>query len=213
VRKQCAPFLCICMLLSSPVQAAEIMLRSGRILKGEVVRLDADGMTVKVLSRDIPEELSKGDKLRDCEGSKWSGTFNRTLFIPTACLAGSTSDSSASEISASVDSTELPESMSHCDQLGRSHAQNLSTGGSTTGGFFGGVFLGLIGTGIAVLAQSTPEPTAAQLSRFKSEDCRYAYIQGFKSKGKGKKQMSALKGGLLGTAVFIVIYAAANSGD
>ena len=106
---------------------------------------------------------------------------------------------------------ETSESWMKCTQMGKADAQDLSTGGSFVGGLAGGLLLGLIGTGIAVLAQSDPEPSAAALSALEREECQYAYTEAFQSKGKSKKRTAALTGGLVGTAVLVVIIVAANS--
>jgi hypothetical protein len=76
-------------------------------------------------------------------------------------------------------------------------------GGATAGGLIGGVLLGLIGTGVAVLAQSKPEPPIENLLAIEetSDDCQYAYIEAFNQVSLSKKRKAALQGGLIGTAV------------
>jgi hypothetical protein len=98
-----------------------------------------------------------------------------------------------------------------CHQMGKADASKLGTSGSFVGGLVGGLFLGLIGTGIAVLAQGQPEPPEASLQALEREECQYAYTEAYESKGRSKKRTSALTGGLIGTAVLVVIVVAAGS--
>lgn len=105
-------------------------------------------------------------------------------------------------------------SWADCALMGKRHGQNIGTGGSTAGGLIGGVLLGLIGTGVAVLAQSKSEPPAQYLFEMeeKGGECQYAYIEAFNQESIGKKRKAALTGGLIGTAVLLAIVVA-NSGS
>jgi len=80
---------------------------------------------------------------------------------------------------------------------------------SSTGWFFGGVasgfFLGLIGTGIIVLAASGSEPS------FLPENADInGYRQGYFRKSKAKNQSNAAVGGVLGTAAIVLIILSAQ---
>ena len=92
-----------------------------------------------------------------------------------------------------------------CQARGKEAGKRASTGGSLVGGFAGGVLLGLIGTGIAMAVQGAPEPPANELYQVGQEDCRLFYTEAYKKKLRGRKRTSALLGGLLGTAVAVVI--------
>lgn len=92
-----------------------------------------------------------------------------------------------------------------CKSQGRSDGKKINSSGSFAGGLVGGVILGLIGTGIAVLVQSRPEPPVFKLMAVEGETCRMIYSDAYESAGKGKKQSSALLGGLVGTLVIVTI--------
>ena len=103
---------------------------------------------------------------------------------------------------------DLDGSWTRCHALGKEDAQDRGTGGSFVGGLAGGVLLGLIGTGIVVLAQSKSDPPAHLLLEIAEEDetCRYTYLESYRSESVSKKRKSALAGGLLGTALFVAFY-------
>ena len=89
-----------------------------------------------------------------------------------------------------------------CYLEGKTKGNEISTGGSGVGGFAGGILLGLIGTGIAVLVQSKPDVPDDILPE--DPDCRAAFETGYQDKGRSKKRTAALTGGILGTMVFVV---------
>ncbi len=111
---------------------------------------------------------------------------------------------------------DLPKdaSWADCHIMGKRHGETIGTGGSMAGGLAGGLLLGLIGTGIAVLAQSESSPPAEYLFEMeeKGGDCQYAYIEAFNSQSVSKKRKAALTGGLIGTAILVVLVVSA-SGD
>jgi len=89
-----------------------------------------------------------------------------------------------------------------------------------TGGWFGrsvviGAFTGLIGTTVtyAVAATSTPElPAEKKLAiANQSPDLQAIYEKGFADKVRARRKSTSLKGGLLGTAVFVVLIASSGS--
>jgi hypothetical protein len=97
-----------------------------------------------------------------------------------------------------------------CQEKGKLDGSQISTGGSFLGGFLAGFLLGLIGTGIAVAAQSTPEPPLVNVMNLKPE-CQLAYINAYRSEGQKKKRYAALGGGLIGTLCAVVIILSASS--
>lgn len=85
-------------------------------------------------------------------------------------------------------------------------------GGNMVGGFFFGVFLGLIGTVIGWAVAGPAEPNATLLLG-KSEEYKNCYTTAYLTETKSRKKSKALVGGLLGTACILVVYFAATSGD
>lgn len=98
---------------------------------------------------------------------------------------------------------------------GTSEAEGVGTGGYFAGGLAGGLLLGLIGTGIvyAVAAGSAVDLESSAQARIADESA--VYQQGFRDaytrKVKSKRKQSALVGGLLGTATWVVILLSASS--
>jgi hypothetical protein len=99
-----------------------------------------------------------------------------------------------------------------CHQKGKVDGGKVSSGGSGVAGFAGGVLLGLIGTGLVVLIQSDSDPKAENMVALEGEECKYAYIEAFQDKSLSKKRKSALIGGLIGTAILVMVVVA-SSGD
>ena len=89
-----------------------------------------------------------------------------------------------------------------------------SATGSYFGGFAGGLFFGLIGTGIAYAVQSKPdlEPEQTILLKDKSPEYQMFYTDAYKGDVQKKKRSSALVGGLVGTAILVVVIVSASSG-
>lgn len=90
---------------------------------------------------------------------------------------------------------------------GQMIADTKGTGGSFAGGLAGGLFLGLIGTAIAYVAQGPSDLPAANVidaQKFGS-DYTLGLQQGFAERSKSKKKKAALGGGLLGTAALVVL--------
>ena len=82
------------------------------------------------------------------------------------------------------------------------------TVGWFVGGIGAGVGLGLIGTGIILGGTALSSPKPATIKAGQEETC---YRDGYKSKAKSKNLVSALLGGLVGTAVWAVIYLSNNN--
>lgn len=74
------------------------------------------------------------------------------------------------------------------------------------GSFTSGVMLGLIGTGIVTVfaATSNPKPEVVNIE---NEVNRICYVDGYTGAAKRKNTLSALGGGLVGTAILLTIYA------
>lgn len=97
-----------------------------------------------------------------------------------------------------------------CQEKGKLDGSQVSTEGSFLGGLAAGFLLGLIGTGIAVAAQSAPEPPSSNIMNLKPE-CRLAYINAYRAEGLKKKRYAALGGGLAGTSIALLIILSASS--
>jgi hypothetical protein len=100
---------------------------------------------------------------------------------------------------------------------GQSAAQSVGTGGWMAGGVVTGLFTGLIGTAViwAVAGSSDVSVPADRRVQIANEPPTYqqSYESGYGQKLKSKRKASALGGGLLGTAAFVLIYISATSGD
>jgi hypothetical protein len=100
---------------------------------------------------------------------------------------------------------------------GQTAAMSVGSGGWFGGGFVSGVFLGLIGTGVsyALASSSSAELPPDRRLTITSQPLAYqqAYEKGFADKVRSKRKSSALTGGLLGTATFLVIYLSATSSN
>lgn len=93
---------------------------------------------------------------------------------------------------------------------------NVGTGGWFGGSLVSGVFLGLIGTGVSwgVAAASNVEMPPDKKLLITNPDPTYKAFaeKAYGDKVRSKRQSAALKGGLLGTAAFVVLYAASSGG-
>jgi hypothetical protein len=122
---------------------------------------------------------------------------------PTSASSGATPSSDASSVAAAV-------------AEGRELAESEGTGGWFAGGVASGLVLGLIGTAIITVAANNAGsnvPASQQsILAAKSPDYSQAFARGYREKLKSKKRTSALTGGLLGTAAFLVIYISAQGG-
>ncbi len=106
-----------------------------------------------------------------------------------------------------------PDSFINCHKLGKLDGKEVSTSGSTIAGLAGGVLLGLIGTGLVVLFQGESSPSPMFIENLEGDQCQYAYLEAFQEQSKTKKKNAALRGGLIGTVLFIMIYVAVQSQD
>ena len=94
---------------------------------------------------------------------------------------------------------------------GREAASSTHNGsGWMLGGLASGVLLGLIGTAItyAIASSSTPE-----VSRVPEGVEAACYRDGYVSRAKSMNTTNALTGGLIGTAVLVLIIVSASSGS
>ena len=125
-----------------------------------------------------------------------------------ACLQPAAGQGAAADAS-SVVSTALAE--------GNAMAGSQSTAGWFAGGLASGVILGLIGTAVITIAanNSSVHPPASQQSVLatKSPDYVQAFTRAYRDRLKSKKKTSALTGGLIGTAAFVLIYASSRSDE
>jgi len=94
-------------------------------------------------------------------------------------------------------------------------ATNVGTGGWFAGGFASGVVLGLIGTGVTWAIAGSSDATLPADRRLLIANRPTAYQQFYEKsygdKVKSKRKTSALVGGLVGTATFLVIYLSASA--
>ena len=94
---------------------------------------------------------------------------------------------------------------------GRADADQLHSGsGWMAGGFVSGLLLGLIGTGIAWAMASSSTVEVNRIPDGLDSSC---YRDGYTSIAKSKNTSNALTGGLLGTAVLVVLVVSATSGS
>src|SRR5690606_4279794 len=96
---------------------------------------------------------------------------------------------------------------------GQRAAEQVGTGGYFAGGMVSGVFPGLIGTGIAYAVAATsdvqiPATTQAMIASNGSEYV-LSYEQAIRDRVKASRKSSALTGGLLGSAVAVMIHVTA----
>ena len=98
-----------------------------------------------------------------------------------------------------------------CALRGRADGEKTSTGGAFTVGITSGLLLGLIGTAIAYVGQAEPKPTQAQSAANPGTGCRLAYEDAFGDAGKKRKRNSALVGGLIGTAIIVIVITSSSN--
>jgi hypothetical protein len=93
-------------------------------------------------------------------------------------------------------------------------AESLPTGGKFGTGLGIGVLTGLIGTGIGYFVIGPESPSAELLVRGegRSADYQLGLKTGWEKKTKSKKRNAFLAGGLLGTAAWVTLLVAAQSG-
>ena len=78
------------------------------------------------------------------------------------------------------------------------------------GGLASGVFLGLIGTGIMYAVASSSSSDVERVPDGVDGSC---YRAGYSAKARSMNTSSALTGGLLGTAVLVLLVVSATSGS
>lgn len=98
---------------------------------------------------------------------------------------------------------------------GEALAESQSTGTNLAAGLGIGVLTGLIGTGIGyfVVGPSPLSNEAVRRSMDRSDEYQLGLKTGWEKKTRERKRHAFLAGGLLGTAVWIVILASAQSGQ
>jgi hypothetical protein len=109
-----------------------------------------------------------------------------------------------------------PDAVTRAQLEGQTAAMNVGTGGWFGGSFASGVFLGLIGTGVSwgLAAGSNADMPPEKKLTITNPDASYRAFaeKAYGDKVRAKRKSAALKGGLLGTAAFVLIYASASSG-
>ena len=129
--------------------------------------------------------------------------------IPVSNPAASTTASPVA--AAPAFSTEM---IARAQNDGQLAALNVGTGGWAGGGFASGLLLGFIGTGVswaAAGASGVESPPDARL-RIANQPAEYQqlYTKSYSDKVKAKRKSSALKGGLVGTAAFVLLVVSAG---
>jgi hypothetical protein len=108
------------------------------------------------------------------------------------------------------------DAISRAQLEGQTAAMNVGTGGWFGGSLVSGVFLGLIGTGVSwgIAAASNVEMPPEKKLSITNPDVTYKAFaeKAYQDKVRGKRKGAALKGGLLGTAAFVLLYAASTGG-
>jgi hypothetical protein len=96
----------------------------------------------------------------------------------------------------------------HSKAMGKSYADSdHSSTGWFVGGLASGVLLGLIGTGVITIVAAVSNSRPATVPEQVEAAC---YIDGYSGAARGGNTWAALGGGLLGTAIFVVVYMAAT---
>ncbi len=131
-----------------------------------------------------------------------------TFFLSATGLAQAQSAPSAPSASVSTDDT-----MAAGQRDGEMLAEGLGTGGKLGAGLGIGVLTGVIGTAIGYFVIGSEPLSAEALKRSlgKSEDYQLGFKTGWDRKTKSKKRNAFLAGGLIGTAAFVALVAAAQS--
>lgn len=144
-------------------------------------------------------------------------TLTAALLLWAAPLAAQQAQSPVVATSATPAPENATERVARGSVDGQSAAGAAGTGGYFAGGFVSGVFLGLIGTGItyAVAGSSAVELPADRRVAIAGESSTYqqAYEKAYADKVKSKRKGSALGGGLLGTATFVLLLLSASGGE
>jgi hypothetical protein len=137
------------------------------------------------------------------------------VFVPAV---GSAQVQQSSAVPApAVAASMTPEAVSRAQLEGQTAALNVGTSGWFSGSFVSGVFLGLIGTGVsygAAAASNVEMPPEKKLMITNPDPSYQAFAEkAYSDKVHAKRKSAALKGGLLGTAAFVILYASASSGS
>lgn len=190
--------------IAGPIEAGK-MIRIGPV-EGKILRSNNDGVYVKVAKEDLKFE-NHGDRdlvlfAERYHDKDWDRR-HVLLFIPLAII---NAPEEQAENKKPRDKSEFD-----CYILGKQRAKSMSTSGSSMGGFAGGVFLGLIGLGLAVALQGDPSVPPHVIPE--EEDCQLPFIQGFQEEGRSRKRSAALTGGLVGTAALVVLVLVTTSSN
>ena len=142
----------------------------------------------------------------------WKGVVLALVFGASALLAQQQQPSAVTQSGAPTSDV-----MAKGQLDGQAAAQSAGTGGWMAGGVVTGLFTGLIGTAViwAVAGSSDVSVPADRRVQIANEPPTYqqSYKSGYGQKLKSRRKASALGGGLLGTAAFVLIYISATSGD
>lgn len=140
-----------------------------------------------------------------------------TLAVLVPAMASAQVQQSGTTPAPAVASPMTPDALSRAQLEGQTAAMNVGTSGWFSGSFVSGVFLGLIGTGVsygAAAASNVEMPPEKKLMITSPDPSYQAFAEkAYSDKVRAKRKSAALKGGLLGTAAFVILYASASSGS
>jgi hypothetical protein len=148
---------------------------------------------------------------------KWRllDTLALVVVVPAAALAQVQQQSTPPTQSTQA-APLSPDAVTRAQVEGQTAAMNVGTGGWFGGSFASGVFLGLIGTGVSwglAAGSNADMPPEKKLTITNPDPSYRAFAEkAYGDKVRAKRKSAALKGGLLGTAAFVLIYASASSG-
>ena len=135
------------------------------------------------------------------------------LLAPSATLAQSAVMSST-ELQEPQQSTEQPPPTKDCGEsrvMGETDAKTLHSGsGWLAGGFFSGLALGLIGTGIITACAAATDPAPKSFPVGVDQHC---YSTGYADKGGSINTWKAFGGGMVGTVVIVTVLLIASSSE
>jgi hypothetical protein len=162
---------------------------------GRFIKRDEQGVYVSVPKSADDDETRQ--YIAAYKHGEWDAA-NWLLLIPHAAI---NPDGLPSRTLA--DSTSR-ESDLQCYLNGKKTAKKqVGTTGNFLGGLAGGLLLGYLGAGIAVISAGSADVPFQTGDH--SDGCNIAFTTGYGEEGQSKKRLAAARGGILGSAVLITI--------
>ena len=161
-------------------------LKNGDIIKGEI----------------IENKINESIKIELQGGSILTYTYDQIESIEKEKVSTRTFGSNLSNNQSLIQTSPIMD----CYQDGYSSGQRVSGAGEMVGGVASGLFLGLIGWGIAyvVVEAGNPQPQYYEIESL-DESCRYDYKKGYNEAAKKIKRSNVNIGGALGTLTIVMI--------